>query len=146
MSEQRGIDPSDEQATAEALDGSELGDPDDDYPEDYPPDRALASEEARALTDLGDVPADSLEERIWREEPDQLPPDDGPRVELLEPHPDAGFDPDFADDSLGEVAHDRIYDGSLVADAFEDDEAGRGDQSGEELAIHLVDGLDEGSS
>jgi len=137
MSDQAGgIDPTDEQATAEALDGSELGTADDDYPIDYPPDHALASEEARAPIETGDVPMDSLEERIWREEPDQLPPDDGTMVELVEPHADAGLDPDFADASGAELAHQPTDDGTLVADGLDADPA---DQPAEELAIHVID-------
>ena len=37
-------------------------------PADFPPDHALASEEARVPGPFGDVPQDSLEERLWREE------------------------------------------------------------------------------
>jgi hypothetical protein len=138
-----GIDPTDEQATAEALDGSELDASNDDYPSDYPPDHALASEEARVPIDTGDVPADSLEERIWREEPDQLPPDDGPGIELVEPHADAGFDPDFADASIGEVGHVPLDDGTSTAEGVEYD---RSDQPAEELAVHLLDLVEDDDS
>jgi hypothetical protein len=131
-------DPADDQAIAEELDPDALDDADDDYPSDYPPDRALASQEARLPIDTGDVPQDSLEERLWREEPDVANPVGDAAVEIVDPHPDAGLDPDFAADARTEQAHEPDDDG-LTADAYTSSSADDPGTPAEEAAIHVID-------
>ena len=135
-----GLDPDDDQAVAEALD-PELNDwTDTGAPADYPPDHALASAEARVVGPTGDVPLDSLEERLWREEPDVLPPADDERIELVEPHPGAGLDPDFEQGSLEEI--DAVDDdGQLSASGLL--YAPEDVPPAEEVAVHVVDDPDQ---
>jgi len=125
-----GLDVDDDQAVAEELDDDRF----DDDMIGYPPDRALASLEATAPIETGDVPQDSLEERLWREEPDDLTRADE-AVEILEPHPDAAYDTDFAASSRFELAEEPTDDHELVGQIVDPD----GSDPAEELAIHVVD-------
>jgi hypothetical protein len=128
-----GVDVNDEQATAEELDDDRF----EADKVDYPPDQALASLEAAAPIDTGDVPQDSLEERLWREEPDELPVADEV-VELVEPHPDGGYDADFASEATFVLADEVPDDGELLGQAVDPDEAA----PAEEAAIHIVSDAD----
>lgn len=132
------IDRNDDQFGAEEFDEDNV-EPDIDL-EDWGPDHGLAAQEASVITDTGDVPADSFDERTWREEPDRLVPDTrGWDEELIEPNPDFGLDPDFAASSAAEFGHEAPrglavgevggpFDGLLPA---------------EEAAIHIVTNEDD---
>jgi hypothetical protein len=132
------LDPNDDQLQAEAFDDENV-EPDMDL-DDYGPDHGLAVREAMVVTDTGDVPADSIEERAWREEPDRLRPDTrGWDEELIEPHPDFGLDQDFADESAPSYGH-QVTDGIAVGEV-----AGPVETllPAEEAAIHIVGGDDD---
>ena len=120
----------DDQAVAEELDDDRF----DGDKADYPPDHALASLEATTRIDNGDVPRDTLEERRWREQPDDLPaPDDS--IRLIEPDPDAGHDAAFADLSAF-APGDDVGDGSeLLGQATDPDSV----PAAEEAAEHIIE-------
>lgn len=131
------IDTNDDQFVAEEFDEDNL-EPDVDV-DDWGPDHGLAVKEASVVLDSGDVPADSLDERLWREEPDVLRPDTrGFNEELIEPHPDFGLDADFASESVAEFAHE-VTDGIAVGDVGGPLETLL---PAEEAAIHVVDDPD----
>jgi hypothetical protein len=111
----------DDQQIAEALDEDELG---DDL-SDFPPEHGFASLEATVVTDTGDVPEDSLEEREWREDAgdeDERNPDP---VELV--------DEEWGDPEDLDEVRDRP-DGELLGETGDLEP-----QSAEEDAIHIVD-------
>jgi hypothetical protein len=114
-------DPDDEQAVAEELDEDRF----DGDITDYPPDHALASREAAAPIETGDVPQDSLEERIWREEPDELPPRDEP-VLLADPDAD-----ELQPDEVDRLDEEK----QLLGQDIDPEDT----PSAEEAAVHVVD-------
>ena len=74
-----GVNPDDDQGLAERLDDEELGMTDTATGEvgSVASDHPLASMEATSVLGTGDVPADSVRERAWREEPEgAAAPDD----------------------------------------------------------------------
>jgi len=126
-----GPDAGDEQATAEAIDEDEL----EATADDYPPDAALASLEAAQPLPNGEVPPDSVAERSWREEPEvtEVAP---AAVQLIEPHPDAGLDPDFAEEAAAGMPMTGSDDGELDATATPPSAA---PVPAEESAVHIVE-------
>ncbi len=132
------IDPNDDQFVAQEFDDDNV-EPDLDV-EGYGPDHGLAAFEASVVTTSGDVPADSLAERAWREEPDRLTPSsDGMDGELIEARPDWGFDPEFSAESAAEFAHE-MPDGVAVGETGGPLDAVL---PAEEAAIHVIDGEDD---
>ncbi len=85
----------------------------------------------------GDVPQDSLEERLWREGPEpQLVVEDDVVVDVIEPDPAMGID--GADELLYTEATDDEDDGQLTGTALvhEPDDL----PAAEESALHVVEG------
>jgi len=124
-------DVDDEQATAEELDEDRFEDDLDDFPPDHP-----VGLEAAAPIETGDVPQDSLEERLLREEPDVLQPPEQPDVDLIEPEPDGGFDPEFAAEANALVGSKPDPGGALVADGTDPTD---GPYPAEEAAMHVIE-------
>jgi len=124
-------DVEDEQATAEELEEDSF-----DNLDDFPPDHPVGLE-AAAPIETGDVPQDSLEERLLREEPDVVvAPNAQPDVDLIEPEPDGGFDPDFAAEANALVRSGPDPSGALVADGTDPAD---GPYPAEEAAMHVVE-------
>jgi hypothetical protein len=113
----------DDQQIAESLDEDEIG---DDL-SDFPPDHGVASLEATVVTDTGDVPEDSVEEREWRE---WRADEDG---DARNPDPVELIDDEWSDP--GELDEERERpDGELLGETGDPE-----DQSAEEDAVHVVD-------
>ena len=110
-----GSDPADEQGTAEQFDQDEM-----EEVVSYPPDRALASEEASQANANGELPPDSVAEREWRLEPEVDPHaasmaganTAGGRLvgELLDdaPRPGGLAEPEHRDDSVAELGEPSL--------------------------------------
>lgn len=130
------LDIEDDQALAEAFDEDKRDTRETDDAvdvDDYASEVPLATLEARAPINAGDVPPDSLEDRLWREVPDRLPAAPQHHLQLVEAHPDFGFDPAFAAESEAEFAHAGIE--APAADAVD----AEGDlMSAEEAAMHEI--------
>jgi hypothetical protein len=125
-----GPDVDDDQGIAEATDEDELGDSFDQFPADH----ALASIEAEYPLDNGDVPVDSVEERTWREVPDDpsLDQRSDPAIELIEVSSD-GVDGETLDGLTSDYDEGELLGESTTRDRM---------VPAEEAAIHIVDDSD----